>query len=285
MQDECKVYITTNLLGGIGNQLFQIAIAYATSQELSTSMLVSTKNWHCGQGSHPNKYLKSLYRKIKLVELAPAHAIVIQEETSHYYSVVSYVMNIVKTGKINNIEYSGYWQSEKYFSKFRNEIRSLFIPDEGPISYLNTNSDILNSYPDLTDIKDACFIGVRRGDYIAKAYHHNPCGMTYYNKAISKTNCAKYYVASDDIEWCKKKFIGDKFTFFDIKDDLEQLLVSTLFKTYIISNSTFYWWGSYLSIHCDNVTIYAPDKWCCPQYAPTIYTDKMIVLERPVESD
>lgn len=281
IQSQSKITITSQLKGGVGNQLFQIALAYATARNLNARMAFDTDGWVARQGSHPSKYYTSLYEKLTFKTTPLSAKITVSEKASQYYSATP----ILPTNFEGVVNYDGYWQSDKHFSKYRNEIRDLFTPVNGIISYLETNTRIFDTYHELKTTNDYCFIGVRRGDYITYADHHMPCGMTFYNNALSKTDNSRYYVLSDDIEWCKKKFIGDKFKFFDIKDDLEQLLVSTLFKTYIISNSTFYWWGSYLSTHGDDVTIYAPDKWCCPQYAPTIYTDKMIVLERPVEVD
>jgi len=281
LQSHSQIIVTSQLKGGIGNQLFQIALAYSTARKLNANIAFNTDGWVARQGSHPLKYSKSLYQKLTFKTLNATNKVVIPEQMASYYRVTPDLPDTFE----GLIHYDGYWQSEKHFSEYRTEIRNLFTPSEGIISYLETNTNIFETYPELKSPNDYCFVGVRRGDYITYAHHHNPCGMTYYNKALSRTNNSCYYVLSDDIEWCKKNFIGDKFKFLEIQDDLTQLLVSTLFKTYIISNSTFYWWGSYLSIHGDDVTIYAPDKWACIGIEPTIYTDKMIVLERPVEVD
>jgi hypothetical protein len=115
--------------------------------------------------------------------------------------------------------------------------------------------------------------------------------MNYYEKAMKLLPAERYYIASDDIEWCKRNFIGPQFVFFDItmKNDLQQLAAMTLFKKYIISNSSFYWWGSYLSIHA-KPTVIAPDKWISPLHdrdmwkRDYIYRDDMIIVERSVET-
>ena len=111
--------------------------------------------------------------------------------------------------------------------------------------------------------------------------------MTFYNNAMDLMKKEKYYILSDDFNWVKNNFKGDNYKYLEIKDDLEQLLVSCLFKNYIISNSTFYWWGSFLSIY-DNPTIIAPDKWVNgPNVRKdeywSIYRDNMKVIERPIE--
>lgn len=276
LQSHSRVTVTSQLKGGLGNQLFQIAMAYSTARKLNANLAFNMDGWHARQGSHPSKYSKSLYQKLKFKSL-DSNKVLIHEIAPYYYPATPELPTTFE----GILQYDGYWQSERYFSDYKNEIRNLFTPSEGIVSYLETNTNIFQMYPELKTPNDYCFIGVRRGDYIKNSHFHNPCGMTYYNAAISRTNHSTYYILSDDIEWCKKNFVGDKFKFFDIEDDLTQFLISTLFKTYIISNSSFYWWGSYLSIHKDDVTIYVPDKWASGGFAP--YSDNMIILERPVE--
>jgi hypothetical protein len=41
---------------------------------------------------------------------------------------------------------------------------------------------------------------------------------------MSHISADKYYIASDDITWCKDNFIGDKYVFFDINDDMLQMI-------------------------------------------------------------
>ena len=186
------------------------------------------------------------------------------------------------------MSFKGYFQSDHYFNEYSSEIKELFTPYGGIVSYLKKNSDIFSTFPELESTNDYCFIGVRRGDYITYSDVHNPCGMTFYNGAMSHMQKERYYILSDDVEWCKEKFVGNQFRFFEIKDDLIQLFASCLFKNYIISNSTFYWWGSFLSIY-DSPRIIAPDKWLfgkdvTPDKYYTIYRKSMEILERPIET-
>jgi hypothetical protein len=111
--------------------------------------------------------------------------------------------------------------------------------------------------------------------------------MDYFQKAICALPATKYYIASDDLAWCKSKFVGDQFVFFDIADDLMQLLAGCLFNKYIIANSTFHWWMSFLSVY-DTPSIVAPDKWIFGPNAPfqsysSIYREEMQIIQRLVE--
>ena len=64
--------------------------------------------------------------------------------------------------------------------------------------------------------------------------------------------------------------------YLDIEDDLQALYAITLFSKYIISNSTFHWWGSYLSIYKDPVII-APSKWA--SFKTSICRDAFLILK------
>ena len=73
-----------------------------------------------------------------------------------------------------------------------------------------------------------------------------------------------------------------------IKEDKYMLLTMALFKNYIMSNSTFYWWGSFLSIY-DKPKIITADKWIFDTEDKkrywSIYRKDMEIIERPVEID
>lgn len=283
IQSYSPIQITSKLMGGVGNQMFQIAVAYTTARKYHANLLFEKNQFDgCRQGSHPSKYYGNLFQKLKFVNSIP-NSYPIQEK--HFsYSPIQQEVEFLLSHNVQNLSFSGYWQTDRYFHEYSKEIKELFTPIGGIVSYLERTSDILTKFPELKEPHDFAFIGVRRGDYITHSDYHNPCGMVFYNGAMNYLKKERYYILSDDIEWCKRKFQGEQFRFFEIKDDLEQLFVSTLFKNYIISNSTFYWWGSFLSIY-ENPIIFAPDKWISEDGYHSIYRNGMTVLERPVEKD
>lgn len=272
--------------GGIGNQLFQISTGYSVAKQINRALFIKQNSqYDMIQGSLPSKYTNSIYQDIKQVNEVKGNSLIIEEKQWAAYDIMSQIHN---SKNIDNIILRGYFQSEEYFLPYREELRELFIPKFGPINFLEQQTEkILCKFPELKVNHDYCFIGVRRGDYVTYSHVHNPCGMTYYNKAMNLMNKERYYIASDDIEWCKTKFIGKQYYFFDIKDDLSQLMIMTLFPNYIISNSSYHWWGSYLSVY-DNPVVIAPNLWIGGAEAPfdsykTIYRKEMKILTRPVE--
>ena len=280
--------VIAQLCGGIGNQLFQIANCYAQAKRMNGNLLILQKNnYDMRRGSLPEKYKSSIYKNLKIVDSPTNSIAVIQEQKWAYYDISCEVARAKREG-VKNLVIEGYYQSEKHFREYRNDIRCLFTPSEGIISFLsNQEENVFDSFPELASSHDYCFIGVRRQDYITYSQVHNPCGMTYYNKAMNLMKKERYYIASDDIEWCRKNFVGEQYKFFEIKDDLVQLLSISLFNNYIIANSSYHWWGSYLSVY-NNPKIIAPNLWLDGPNVPykhysSVYREEMTVLERPVE--
>lgn len=273
--------ITSNLKGGIGNQLFQIATTYALAKRQDVSFAIIDQQFEgAGTGSHPSKYYANLFQQVPRIK-HPNPVRVYKEPRWTYTPIIETVQPNI------TLQLDGYFQSEQYFQEYSSEIRQLFTPEGGIQQWLKTNSDVGEQFPELFGDHDFCFIGVRRGDYVAKAAFHNPCGPDYYTKALAALPATRYYIGSDDIAWCKQHFQGSQFVFFDIQDDLTQLLAGCLFKNYIIANSTFHWWMSFLSVFPE-CRIVAPDKWIFgssarfEQYS-TIYRKGMQVIERKIE--
>jgi hypothetical protein len=281
--------ITTQLNGGLGNQLFEIAVAYVYSLKYSTRFIIDrSAPFICSQGNHPTSYINSIYKKILFVDSFDKIDHLMSEHDCNTIYSFDDLNNIVLNPDPQVIKFDGYFQSDAYYGEYSNMVKQLFTPDEGIISYLENNSDIFDTFPELKQPNDFCFIGIRRGDYIAKYNVHNPCGMTYFNKAMNMMNKTTYYISTDDYEWARKNFTGSSFRFLDVGNDIIQFYAACLFKNYIISNSSFHWWASYLSIY-DNPRIIAPDKWLTINghtysTGSNIYRKDMEIIERPVET-
>ena len=119
----------------------------------------------------------------------------------------------------------------------------------------------------LQKIKSTNSVGVhiRRGDYIK--YNMIICDISYYERCMGKiaqkVENPVFYIFSDDISWVKENLNTKDFNvvFIDNNnsstDDM-RLLYSC--KHFIISNSTFSWWGAYLGDYEEKI-VYAPSKW------------------------
>jgi hypothetical protein len=272
-------FLTIELMGGLGNQLFQIVLGYVLSKRFGLGLHINKDRFFCGQGSNPSTYVSSLYKRLQFTSAPIRIQYTYNEKQWSYYNLNNDMFELLKSQ--NHISVKGYWQSESHFPNMKEELRTLFDLHR---PFTNIPKQIFLENPQLLEINtNACLLSVRRGDYLKHPHIHNPCGMTYYNKAISYfPKSTQFYILSDDLEWCKANFSGDQYVFLDIKNDLHTFYVGMLFPNYILSNSTFYWWMSYFSIY-DSPRIIAPDKWLSLPNYHTIYRSDMIIVERPIE--
>jgi len=282
-----QTVLTVGFRGGLGNQLFQIACAYSFSKKFKLK-LQFIKNQHSGfdatgQGSFPVKYYDTLFSKLDLVSNIQITNTAIEtvKDNNDDNSLVKRINDAVEK-KPGLIVLDGFFQRFSLFKNYFAEIKELFTPAIGILNYISNSTTIFQTFPELKNDNDFGFIGIRRGDYITHSHVFNPCGMTYYNAGMKLLDKKKYYILTDDFTWAKQNFCGNQFRFLEFKDDLHQFLAITLFKSYIISNSTFYWWGSLLSIY-SNPRVIAPDKWGA-FVSDDIYRDDMEIIERPIET-
>ena len=155
----------------------------------------------------------------------------------------------------------GYWQSPKYFDNIADTIRKDFTLKNLP------KEEIQNLYKEMASENSLC-IHVRRTDFIGNSLHQ-VVKNNYYERGIDylkKTEkIEKIYVFSDDIAWCKDNmklgfptvFIGPEYSGQKAEGNL--FLMSAC-KYFIIPNSTFSWWGAWLSAR-DGKKVIVPQKW------------------------
>lgn len=235
-------------VGGLGNMFFQIASIWTLAKDNDDDLCLLnidhkireldsvsnvTDTWHITKHSIKYRYFLDRFHQRNA-------NIPIQMYYPFYYSVLTYK---------NECQYSGYFQSEKYFKHKRKEIIELFKPDDNFINDINKYSNLF----------DNISLHIRRSWInLGISNIHTVQSMDYYNTAISMLpNDKKILVFSDDLEWCKQNFIGNRFVFVDEIDYISIYIMSKM-KYHIIANSTFSWWGAWLS---DSEKIIAPKKW------------------------
>ncbi len=151
----------------------------------------------------------------------------------------------------------GHWFWPEVALEHENDLKRLIISRR---TMYSENLDILNR------IKSTKSVGVhiRRGDYVALG--KIACNIKYYeysiNEIADKVKDAVFFVFSDDINWVKQNLQTDKQVVFvdnnnDTVDDF------TLFSScchFIMSNSTFSWWGAFLGKTQEKI-VFAPLCW------------------------
>jgi hypothetical protein len=120
--------------------------------------------------------------------------------------------------------------------------------------------------------KPTVSIHVRRGDYLLPQYSFCNLDSDYYIKAIVDNFMPiedyNFIVFSNDIDYVKEVFIGDNIWFVDpiggekicTDSEKEDLALLSLCDHHIIANSSYSWWGAYLSKNPSKKVI-CPTNW------------------------
>lgn len=187
-----------------------------------------------------------------------------------YYTFYAYSCYGFPLSKCKNKYIFGFFQSEKGFFPIVDKIKKEFLVKGAPSS---ANRCML-SY--IQSVNAVC-LHIRRGDYLNDKWKNlQICAFEYYNNAINEVlnNVENpiFFIFSnthDDLIWIKQNYnFYDKkrirpinLEFVDLNNpDYEELRLMYNCKYFIISNSTFSWWGAYLSTAKDK-KVYVPERW------------------------
>ena len=164
----------------------------------------------------------------------------------------------------SDVYLEGYWQSEKYFKDIEDIIRNEFKIKHKP------DSENRKMGPEISGLQSVS-IHIRRGDYVSDPVinkFHGVCPLEYYYtaiKRIAKTiKNPHFYIFSDDIKWAQDSLKIPYPTTFITNNatgkPFEDLRLMSFCKHHIIANSSFSWWGAWLSVNAGKI-VFAPKKW------------------------
>jgi hypothetical protein len=285
-----KVFLTVYCQGGLGNQLFQFAFGYVLAKKNKINLKINIKSLNFydrkfeldrfpeirklnipkikNYDFFTKIYLYLYYKFYKILKILGIY------KFKNYFFFLDkqefekspFVFNgaLLKEKIVKNVLIKGFFQSEKYFIRYKKIVLKLFrfpkIKDKLLQKYLNL----------IKNNKNAVAIHIRRGDYLNNPKvrcYHGIIGEDYYKKSISyfkkRLKNPIFFIFSDDIELVKKTFFffnKEKFNFIDTKSSINDLHLMSNCKHFIIANSTFSWWGAWLSKNKHKIVI-APKKW------------------------
>lgn len=154
------------------------------------------------------------------------------------------------------------------------QVKTWMQPSNYALQTLHEFEDFWALEPPVTSLH------VRRGDNLTdgpwKADYHPLRPLSYYDEALQSLHYQSLAVFSDDIPWCKEQF-GDRAQYYhegvahpkEHEPDYEtapnldwiDLQLMTFCDYHVISNSTYSWWGAYLS---DDASPIYPLPWFGP---------------------
>jgi len=269
--------IVTKLIGGLGNQLFQYAVARQLAKIHNTKVSLDIHQFETYKlhkyslqplnisasligKNQVEKYtqpgiMEKLIGKIRQRPPTKPKSFI---KEKHYH----FDPNILKCS--DNIYLDGYWQSEKYFKNISHILKEELTPINEQTGKDKLIADqILNS--------ESVSIHLRRGDYITNSItnqYHGICTTKYFLKCIEnitrKVSNPNFFVFSDDPDWCRKNLkIQYPITIINhnsADNNYQDLRLMSQCNHNIIANSSFSWWGAWLNNNPEKI-VYAPKNW------------------------
>jgi hypothetical protein len=292
-----KVECYMNLMGGLGNQLFQFAAGINHSAKHGCKLVLDETSSNIRRNCNGNADLLSFQsHKFSTIRMQVLYKTIIEKVTGRvirYYlgskkprelhfsrfflifiqsaMLTFYFKKIIKVWRATKIGYEqinfsnysnyliGYFQSYKYASDpYTNSV----------MRGLKVSSQSIDSYRDLCVLDKPLIVHVRLGDYLNEP-SFGLLSEEYYSNSIlfmmQNYNFKSIHVFSDDIESAKDFIPEDFHSICRWMDGVGETSVTTLEKmrfgsAYIIANSTFSWWGAFLS-YSENPPVIAPKPW------------------------
>ncbi len=279
--------IITQLLGGLGNQMFQYAIGrrLAHEHDLELKVDVSVLQDHTpGRHAVNRTYDLDVFSlEVPIATRAERRWFNPQGLPAWQKALCRVRRAIVGTNAYHERSFrydealmklalpppylSGLWQSYKYVEPIRELLaRDFSFRREPPANTAELTKE-------LRDPLSVC-LNVRRGDFLSvprTASILGFVGLKYYKDAVAEISRrldgrARFFVFSDDLEWCREdlrwlpnspvfvdhEFAGPKFSHY--------LYLMKHASHFVIPNSTFGWWAAWLAANPEKVVV-APKRW------------------------
>jgi hypothetical protein len=224
----------------LGNQLFQIAALTGFSEKYNCEFVLP--EW---------KYAR--YFQHPPIQGNVHGDIFIEEEGYHY--TPGYWDKYANDFRTMNVDIHGWLQSEKYWQFCKAKVFSTF-------SFKEELSQEVKSKFKAVFTKKTIAISIRRGDFITNPnFYLLP--LDYYLGALATFFPAwrdsNIIVFSDDLKYCKMHIRSLPNIYFAIGlKDIEQLCLMSMCDHFIISNSSFSWWGAMLGEKKDSIIVRSP---------------------------
>lgn len=277
--------IGINIKAGFANRLFMMVFAYSISKKYNLPYRFENWNLH---SHHSKQNYGEIVERFMNTELYCKEPVEYEDtwientnDCMTYLNIINTIPDIIT----KNILIHGFFQTDKYFKEYRNDILQLLEEPE------ITTKHIYKYNEHISFIENSYFIHIRLGDYMHMNKHWVDLS-NYYVKCIKniyeKDPNATFVVFSNQVHLINKIYPCIGMILNDLKskaiiigepNELTSFyLMKRCNKGGICSNSSFSWWASWLNNN-DNKQVYMPSKWINIDVGNDIYTDYAIIVD------
>lgn len=266
--------ITCDFFGGLGNNLFQLAQVYSIHKLYGVDLIIPSFTSRPGAEQvkqSPNLEFSQLFENKFQYTNTPLIGIQKYTHVDCNRPTDNKLYHYTEVPLYDNICYTGYFQSEKYFL-------GVDLSKELILKKENIKT-ILSTYPEFfgQNIKQNISLHYRLGgDRVMermKPFHPN-VSVDFYVKAIESLedySPEKYniLVFSDNTNHCKLLMENFPYpvTFIPRQTNVLDFTMMSLCDINIVGNSTFGWWAAYMNQHPHKKVLVTESEWLGPGYA------------------
>jgi len=276
--------ITVNLMGGLGNQLFQFATGLEVAYRSKTELVLDL-SWYQQKARRSNGLtlrdfeLKDIAQGVEILNRSPN---IVQSYARHGRDVLlrrvpPRVSQFVPRIYVEKLPYFdervlglragseliGYFSSWKYFPSVANDVRER-------ISSSSSGSQWLQSELKEIRLQNAIVLHIRRGDYLTLNSTYGHLTPAYYCRAVEVLrrlgHVGQVWIMSDDpvgaMNWLSPYLEVDRvINPPDSSTSTESLVLMSEANALVIANSTFSWWAAFLNPSSGRSVIAPRPQW------------------------
>lgn len=273
--------ITCNLMGGLGNQIFQIfaTISYSMKCKIPFRFLNVETLGGNNNITQRNTFWNSFFSRLSsfLMDKLPSEYHLLREQQFEYIEIPiiddenKFETETIEIVKKKDIILYGYYQSYKYFKENESAIFKMI-----QLEKMKNNLLIKLNFTKDNELKDTISLHFRIGDYKKIQHIHPLATYEYYERSLTylqnlypnKIFNILYFCEDVDLEdvFIHIEKLQTVFLFYDFQrcestlEDWEQMLLMSLCDHNIIANSSFSWWGAYFNTNIHK-TVCFPLLW------------------------
>ena len=276
-----KKKIIVRIAEGIGNQLFIYAHAFALSKIIGCDLLIDNTSAYYNKKNQlrsfeldkfnidiffsDKKYrfdtLSSNIKRnfLKIIDSYKKNKLFLIETKDKNKLTQYYDTSMINFSDLLYVE--GYFETEKYFKKFQNNLKSMFIIKD---EYIDTNNKFIHLLKNYNSVS----IAVRENRYSERGFVDSNKSLEFTKNTIDYINRAvsffkkripnpKFFIWSNDFKNLNKHFNESEFTFI-INQNSKSLNDFNLFrysKHFIVGPTSFHWWGAWLNENPDKICV------------------------------
>lgn len=283
--------IISNVIGGLGNQMFQFACGHALALRSGQQLRFSVDmfaGYSLHQGLEIDRVLQLALPRADATDLRACLG-PLRTHPQMRRLLARWPLRGLSTGCFiaeqsdtlaeeldaaaarGSVYLHGYWQSEDFFADQAESVRAAlkWRKAQGP------NADLNNDWARrIQAAPTSVSLHVRRGDYVASAKNqaiYASCSAAYYDaalkriQALTQADRLQIFAFSDDPSWVRET-LAHRWPGLQLiehnrgAESHQDMRLMSLCRHHVIANSSFSWWGAWLNPHADKVVI-APQAW------------------------